>query len=80
MVALKPRQECGCKHLSCSLRRTDTSFPFGVVRAPTSFIRLHVPQAVVKVVDVLDSDSLVDFLSVCETQIRNLQSRKWFVE
>lgn len=38
-----------------------------VVQALTlSFIRLHVPQSVIQIVNILDADSLVDFFSVCK--------------
>lgn len=36
----------------------------------SSFIRLHVPQSIIQIVNVLNSNSLVDFFSVCKRQIR----------
>lgn len=32
----------------------------------SSFIRLHVPQSIIQIVNVLNANSLVDFFSVCK--------------
>lgn len=43
----------------------------------TSLVRLHVPQSVVKIMDVFDSDALVDFFSVRQntTEKQETESR-----
>lgn len=47
--------------------RDRETFRWITERLASSFIRLHVPQPIVQVVDVLDADPFVDFFSVSKT-------------